>query len=346
MTRDQSAFTDYVRLFWSQLPRDLGFQDKLDQLNTMLDSIANNPRYLAYLRAKVIQKLSGIWSITNAHVQQAQLEKVYSTIQNMNDFVNEPRVMEMRKVLSELYNVKKHVSTGKRFSEVVVNFRSDYEPVRYKGVSIPIVARVDISIADFHSLYVTFPGFSYAKNRHATQQVSIVFQLVCAYMVNGKEENIAVDLYRINKVNEANGVALRPKAYIYWVRSFAKLLFESFSNYTEGTPNMAAPYLPEVFTKGPFLRVSLSGYNLDTYCVIRVYSFEPASFVEYPFLSAPMLVQKYVQLLDLISKQNYKMDKYRQKVAKRQKYTLANQNSKMLNAVYGRFGDPHNSRNK
>ena len=52
---------------------------------------------------------------------------------------------------------------------------------------------------------------------------------------------------------------------------------------------------------------------------------------------------KFVHLLDMISKQNYKIEKYRQKVAKRQKYSFTNQNNKMLNAVYGRFGGGSNT---
>lgn len=343
VTKTQPLLEDYLKKTWENLPRNLSAAEKQTQLAIAMDIIANNPRYLGYLRSKAVSKLNGTWSITAAHVQQSQLEDVYAKIQDVGDFVNEPKVLEMKKTISDLYAVKKRVSTGKRVSETLMVIPNEESDLQFKGQTIKVKGYHSLPLDDFHSLYVTFPQFSYVQNRTPGQQVAIYFQLVSVIPTDRGEVVKVQDLYRIAKISESSGVSLRPKAYIYWVRQFVEGLFHKFTGFTVGSPDMSKPYTKAQLTRYD-LQISFQGYTPGTTISFKKYDFEPASFVDYPFLKGERLIQKFVYLLDMISKQNYKMEKYRQKVAKRQKYALANQNGKMLNAVYARFGEPNSYR--
>jgi hypothetical protein len=380
LTVSADVFADHLTGLYNNMPEGVGNEERLDVVYAQLEMILNNPRYLAYLRNKSVDRVNGIWSIANVRLQQDQLENIYEKITKVDDFVNEPRVLEMRKRISELYGIKKRVSQGKLITEnqfivPTLAANAEFPKIKYKGVDYDYQMYFYVDFSKLHSLYITFPGYSYAKSRLPNIQPYIVFTLelhgsMGPPPVNGERDWVTlskVELYRISKINELTGVALRQKAYIYWVSQALKVLFYGANNSLASTSrdtnkpvaigaDMSGPDPGIAYTHRVVVVAYVFGYAPGTVINARSYEFQLSSFIEYPFLKGlnpfnanyiPVPNQRYVRLLDMISKENYKLDKYRQKVARRQKYAASNMNTKMLNTVYNRYGD-HNTgyRNK
>lgn len=333
-TQTSHSLAEYLRSLWNGYPSTLTSSEKHDNLNAALLIIANNPRYLAYLRNKTVSKISGIWSLANANVQQAQLEDVYVKMKDMSDFLNEPKVVEMKRILSELYSIKKRISTGKGVKEDSYTMPDPRpaERILYKGASYPVSGKFVVDASRLHSLFVTFPTFR-ALGRVAGETPAVIFRAVGVPEQRIQEvENLTQDLYKISRINEQTGVSLRPKAYIYWVNQLAKILF--FDIEKPAVPKMQTPFKLTSFR----IEVIFTGFAAGTQVMLRSYTLQDAAFAEYPFLGNSSLAHRFVFLLDKISKQNYKLEQYKAKVANRQRYALTNQNTKMVNTVYGRFG--------
>ncbi len=396
LTKTSVMLKQYIDSYYRHLPSNLRVEEKIQQVRIAIEIIANNPRYIAYLRSKIINNAQGVWSITSGHVQQEQLEDVYLKIQEVNDFVNEPKLLEMKKTINELYSVKKRTSSGKLIRDNIYVARSTeqdnndervvagrvrgqdtmFGEITFKGERITAASTMIVNADDLHSAYLTFPGFSYGRDRNNATKPTVYFQLKMIGFQNignapggnaGVEGNAIAqqratigfdvpqraaegaaapvsmqveyftDLYKISKITENDGVSMRPKAYIYWVSQMKRSLFTLNAN---GQADINSPYRRTALTRVQLI-VSVVGYNPGTLLELKTYHFQPGSFIEYPFLKGDYLIQKFTFLLDLISKQNYKMEKYKQKIAQRQKYSMANQNSKMLNTVYSRFGNPN-----
>jgi hypothetical protein len=346
-TQVQSVFSDYLRSFARHIPPDTELPEAKRLVTNLVDSIASDPRYLAYLRNKSVQVISGEFALVAAHMQQDQLETAYKAISSTLDFTNEPKVIEMKQQLNELYSAKKRLAAGKTFddSRIVVGTNTPLVDgiVPHRGdPPIKMLQIAEFNITSLHSLFVTFPQFNVSK-RTPNSTPGILFRLLFLGPGNPPEA-FPQNLYFISKINESLGVALRPKAYIYWVNQMARAFYNTTIPADRlrgtGTIDFAKPIVGVI----PKLQVFVKGYEKDTIIDIRQYMFKDTNFSsEYKFLRGESPGSKFIHLLDMISKQNYKIEKYRQKVAKRQKYSFTNQNNKMLNAVYGRFGGGSNT---
>jgi hypothetical protein len=247
--------------------------------------------------------------------------------------------MELKSRLNELYAAKKRLSAGKDFQDVFSGtVAREPAPVEIKGIQHNMSLLASIPIEKLHSVFITFPGFNLSL-RTPNSTHSILFRLVRPAGVLELEnaEPEITNIYHITKIHEELGVALRPKAYIYWTNIIGRTCFH-LSDRGGATlmPDFAKPRAAAAL---PQLQILVSGYKPETSFHVRVYHLRENNFTtEYQFLTAPTPLQKFTQLLDMISKQNYKLEKYKQKVAKRQRFAFTNQNNKMLNAIYGRFG--------
>lgn len=348
VTQVQNLLEEHLLSFARHIPANTKAAEAKLLLTNVVDSILKDPRYLAYLRNKTVQVVSGQYSLIGAQMHQEQLETAYRAVAGALDFTNEPKVLEMKQQLNELYSAKKRLAAGKGVVDkrFIVPEEEEIEAVVRRAVPhrgdapIDMLLAYETSVLEFHSLFVTFPQWN-DQRRDPASTPGILFRL--SFQGPNAAETNALNLYYISKIQEGQGVALRPKAYIYWVNQMARAFFMTTipadREVGTGTIDFSKPATGQVGFPIPKLQVLVKGYLPGTLIDVREYRLRPSNFEnEYLFLKGSSIGAKFVYLLDMISKQNYKIDKYRQKVAKRQKYTITNQNNKMLNVVYGRFG--------
>ena len=161
-----------------------------------------------------------------------------------------------------------------------------------------------------------------------------------------------IKLYEYKKVDEYSGISIRPKAYQYWVNTLANVMFKRATGQVvlEDGRMVQQNRLTRDFTRvrsnNIYLRISITGYAPATNIMYKSYNFSDIRIDEYPWLPYARAGIQFLALLNQITKQNYRIQKYKEKIAKRQKYGIVNQNTKMLNTVYNRFGDDSNSKRR
>lgn len=336
---------EYIRLCHGQ-PLD---QVKV-KVKVALESMANNDRLLLYLRGKTLQIVAGERKFVTQRVNQAKLENAYEQIISNIDFDNEPKLLELKKQRTELYALKKQISTIKEFDSMSYMVEPD-----------PIRTETDVYYANmenFHSCYFTFPKFE-KSGRASTHVIQVDF----AWKERGDLQNRDgfTTLYSFRNVDEDAGFQIKSKAYPYWTNYFGRILFKQKQQDISNVPyggalSHASAVIADQYVGrhvGDFesplnvsgsnsgqlvMRLRFIGYTKSFRLDTRVYMLKDNEQFKYDFLHGFCIGQKYLSLLNKITKLTYKIEKYRDKVTAKMKYGHINQSRKMLQTVYSAFG--------
>ena len=259
------------------------------------------------------------------------------------DFENDPRLFDLKKQRSELYEMKKIITAGKYKEQMTANIPASTTDTVYE-------IRIN-NVVDFHSLYINFPG--YDLSRKITDKEIGIF-LKPAWLDEDGNPTITneIKLYSFKRYNETTGITIKPKAYGYWIKTMSEVYFKSrFPNSMQVFVSGNADPLDDqdklrsqVDYDAPAEPVNISliikvkGYNDNKPVAMGLSVYRLSKEIKYEFLKGTSKGAKFVHLLSLISNKNYKVDKYREKVANRIKYGYMNQNKKMIDKVYRSMG--------
>jgi len=313
------------------------------KINMYLEALANNKTVLNFLRNKTVQSLNGERHIVALKLSQDKLEKVYQVMNDHLDFENDPRLFDLKKQRSELYEMKKMITAGKYKEQMAANIPASTTDAVYE-------IRIE-NVIDFHSLYINFPG--YDSSRKITDKEIGIFLRPVWLDENGQPTiTNEIKLYSFKRYNETTGITIKPKAYGYWIKTMSEVYFKSrFPNAMQVFVSGTAEALPDqdklrsqvdYDASSEPVRISLiikvKGYNDNKPVAMGLSVYRLSKEIKYEFLKGTSKGAKFVHLLSLISNKNYKVDKYREKVANRIKYGYMNQNKKMIDKVYRSMG--------
>ena len=313
------------------------------KINMYLEALANNKTVLNFLRNKTVQSLNGERHIVALKLSQDKLEKVYQVMNDHLDFENDPRLFDLKKQRSELYEMKKMITAGKYKEQMAANIPASTTDAVYE-------IRIE-NVIDFHSLYINFPGYD-SSRKITDKEIGIFLKPTWLNEDGNSTITNEIKLYSFKRYNETTGITIKPKAYGYWIKTMSEVYFKSrFPNAMQVFVSGTAEALPDqdklrsqvdYDASSEPVRISLiikvKGYNDNKPVAMGLSVYRLSKEIKYEFLKGTSKGAKFVHLLSLISNKNYKVDKYREKVANRIKYGYMNQNKKMIDKVYRSMG--------